>query len=100
MNNIVNNVTTVLMNGQKYFFRVNEDLTISRWSEDNQNWEVIDFTAYIGQEANENGSIRNTGELTSVELKNDGNHLIMVTNIGNYVAEGGAVIGDSWFPIN
>lgn len=99
MNNIVNNVTTVLMNGQKYFFKVNEDLTISRWSADNQNWEVIDFTAYIGLGANENGSIRNTGELTSVELKNDDNRLIMVTNLGNYVAEGGDVIGDSWFPI-
>ncbi len=49
-------------------------------------------------EADEVGSIRNIGELTSVELKNEGNRLIMVTNLGNYVAEGGNVIGDTWIP--
>ena len=83
--------------GKRYFFKVNEDLTISR-STDRINWEVIDYFGYIGMEADEVGSIRNTGELTSVELKNEGNRLIMVTNLGNYVAEGGNVIGDTWIP--
>ena len=49
-------------------------------------------------EADEVGSIRNIGELISVELKNEGNRLIMATNLGNYVAEGGNVIGDTWIP--
>lgn len=48
--------------------------------------------------ANEIGTIRNAEELTSVEVKNEGNRLIMVTNLGNYVADGGNVIGDSWIP--
>ena len=83
--------------GKRYFFKVNDDLTISR-STDRINWEVIDYFGYIGMEADEVGSIRNTGELTSVELKNEGNRLIMVTNLGNYVAEDGNVIGDTWIP--
>ena len=83
--------------GERYFFIVNDDLTISR-STDCINWEVVDFTGYIGMEAYEVGSIRNIGELISVELKNEGNRLIMVTNLGNYVAEDGNVIGDTWIP--
>ena len=83
--------------GKRYFFKVNDDLTISR-STDCMNWEVIDFTGYIGMETDEVGTVRNSAELTSVEFKNDGSRLIMVTNLGNYVAEGGNVIGDTWIP--
>jgi len=91
------NIVEVAKYGRRYFFRVNDDLTISR-SIDGRNWEVIDFTPYIGMKANEIGTIRNAEELTSVEVKNEGNRLIMVTNLGNYVADGGNVIGDSWIP--
>jgi hypothetical protein len=83
--------------GKRYFFKVNDDLTISR-STDCINWEVIDFTGYISMETDEVGTVRNSAELTSVELKNEGNRLIMVTNLGNYIAEGGNVIGDTWIP--
>ena len=83
--------------GERYFFKVNDGLTISR-SVDCINWEVIDYFGYIGMEIDEVGTVRNSAELTSVELKNEGNRLIMVTNLGNYVAVGGDVIGDSWAP--
>ena len=49
-------------------------------------------------ETDEVGTVRNSAKLTSVELKNEGNRLIMVTNLGNYIAEGGDVIGDTWIP--
>lgn len=94
----MNNIVKVFHNGRRYFFKVNGDLTISR-SLDCRNWEVIDYFGYIGmEETDEVGTVRNSGELTSVELKNEGNCLIMVTNLGNYVAEGGNVIGDTWIP--
>lgn len=83
--------------GERYFFKVNDDLTISR-STDCKNWEVIDFRCFIGMEANEIGTLKTPGDLTSVSLKNEKNRLIMVTNFGNYVAVGGDVIGDSWIP--
>lgn len=83
--------------GERYFFKVNDDLTISR-SVDCINWEVIDYFGYIGMETDEVGTVRNSAELTSVEFKNEGNRLIMVTNLGNYVAVGGDVIGDRWVP--
>ena len=93
----MNNIVKVFHNGRRYFFKVNSDLTISR-SLDCRNWEVIDFIGQIGMEANEVSSIRNSGELTSIELKTECNRLIMVTDLGNYVAEGGNVIGDTWIP--
>ena len=65
--------------GERYFFKVNDDLTISR-SVDCINWEVIDYFGYIGMETDEVGTVRNSAELTSVEFKNEGNRLIMVTN--------------------
>lgn len=85
--------------GERYFFIVNDDLTISR-SIDCINWEIIDYFGYVGMEVDEVGTVRNSGELTSVELKNEGNCLIMVTNLGNYVAKGGNVIGDAWVPVD
>lgn len=83
--------------GKRYFFKVNDDLTISR-STDCINWEVIDFRGFIGMEDNGIGTLSTPGNLTSVSLKKEENRLIMVTNLGNYVAVGGDVIGDRWLP--
>lgn len=91
------NIVEVISDGVRYFFTANDDLTISR-STDCQNWEVIDFRGFIGMGANEIGTLRTPGNLTSVSLKNEKNRLIMVTNFGNYVAVGGDVIGESWIP--
>lgn len=91
------NIVEVISKGKRYFFTVNGDLTISR-SVDCQKWEVLDFRSFIGMETNEVGTLITPGELVSVSLKNEKNRLIMITNFGDYVAEGGNVIGDSWIP--
>lgn len=91
------NIVEVISKGKRYFFTVNGDLTILR-SVDCQKWEVLDFRSFIGMETNEVGTLITPGELVSVSLKNEKNRLIMITNFGDYVAEGGNVIGDSWIP--
>ncbi len=87
-------IVSIFADGKNFYFGVNDDLTISR-STDQKNWEVIDFRFYIGREQN---TLNKIGELSSVSLKVQNGHLIMMTNLGAYVAKGGTEIGDSWHP--